>query len=277
MIFCLHQRSIFMHYKKIIPLLFLFTSLVNAQEPINKSNNLNNNINSLNNLTFSSSYKQEVEQDKITIKIQYNYTDSNASAVQNQINLKTSKALEFIKSKLKNNKNYTVKTGQISVNPIYKYNNAKQTIENWRGYSEVILEGQNSDIEKTSSEQDLSHVTTFITTTATQVPDFYISSVNFSLSDEKIQKLKDSTVKQAINNYRQEAKKLTDNFGFKSFKIKEVNISYNPNDHIIYPMATNASAAIGSFDIKTQPTLTTQPGKTVIEANVSGTIEMSNN
>lgn len=272
MIFCLHQRSIFMHYKKIIPLLFLLTSLVNAQEPINK------NHNNLNNLTFSSSYKQEIEQDQITIKSQYTITDNNPSVVQKQINLKTSKALEFVKSKFNNNKNITVKTGQISVNPVYKYINGKQTIETWRGYSEIILQGQNSEIQNINNAQELSNlqnITTLITNTATQIPDFYIANVNFSLSDEKIQKFKDSTVKQAINNYKQEAKKLTDNFGFKNFKIKEVNISYNPNDNIIYPMAVGAT--IASFDAKTQSNLTTQPGKTVIEANVSGTIEMSNN
>lgn len=239
-----------MKYKKILALLFFYGAIVQAQETNQK--NFTNRVN------ISSSYKKEVEQDQVNIRLNHTLIKSTAVEAQKELTLKINKALETAKARSNNAKDYIVRSGQISVSPMYKYANGKQIIENWRGYAEIIIEGKNIAAA---------------TTVASELPDVYINSINLSVSAEKIQKYKDDVIKEAINSYRTDAKKISENFGYKNYSIKEVQVVYNPQE-VIMPRSNSIMAMSAEISPKSSP-ISVEPGKSIIEANVSGTIEMS--
>lgn len=245
----LFVKGTIMKHITIIALLLLSAGIAQAEDNKNFTNRIN----------ISSSFKKEVDQDQINIRLNHTVTKMTAAEAQKELTLKINKALEIAKSRSDNFKNYTVKSGQVSVSPLYKYTNGKQIIENWRGYGEIIIEGKNI---------------TEATTVASELPDVYINSINLSVSAEKIQKHKDEVIKEAINTYKSDAKKITENFGYKSYAIKEIQVTYNPQD-VIMPRAHSIMGMSNELSAKTSAPISVEPGKSVIEASVSGTIEMT--
>lgn len=206
-----------------------------------------------NKVNLNASAKKEVEQDNLVMRLGFTAQGTDAKSVQESLTKEISKALTEAK-KNENGKLMQVKSGSFSVYPKYE----KQHLVNWTGQADIILEGTDFGL---------------ISNTAASLNNLVISNISLGLSPEKSDGLKDEVVQEAIKNFKNEAQKVTEIFGFTNYRIKEVSVNYNP------PVAlyrANAMMAKSSMPEMASDTLRIDPGKTTVEANVSGSIEMFN-
>ena len=94
-----------------------------------------------------------------------------------------------------------------------------------------------------------------------------------SVSPELSKSLQAETTSKAIANFKQDAQKITEQFGFTKYNIKEISVSYDQPVRV-FRGEMMAMAKADSFSAPAE--LTVEPGKTTLTATVSGTIEMSN-
>lgn len=243
------------------PILFGIISSVYAQNTTNNlpvpnppqviqvvSNDNNNRVN------LNATGKQEVDQDYLIMTLTYSVQNTNAKVVQDTLNKEITAALQQAKSfQDVAGKKLIVRSGQFSVYPRYE----KQQLVNWAGQGSIVLEGTDFSL---------------IGNTAAQLNRLVVSNISLGISPEKRDSLKDSTVKEAITNFKVEAQKVTELFGFKTYHIKEISVNYNSP-----VMAYRAAAPMMSkMETLSSAPIAVEPGKTTLEANVSGSIEMLN-
>ena len=223
------------------------TSVIQVVSPADSNNRVN----------LNAVGRQEVDQDNLIIRLTYTNQGNDAKSVQDALTKEISSSLQQAK-KYENQKNLIVRSGQFSVYPKYE----KQQLVSWVGQGEIILEGQDLAL--------VSRVASELNTTNNMV----ISSINLGLSNEKSESLKEQTVQQAISNFKLEAQKITQMFGFRNYRIKEVSVNYN--QPVMGYRAAPMMAKSGMAADMAVESVRIEPGKTVIEANVNGSIEMFN-
>lgn len=223
------------------------TSVIQVMSPTDSNNRVN----------LNAVGRQEVDQDNLIIRLSYTNQGNDAKSVQDALTKEISASLQQAK-KYENQKNLMVKSGQFSVYPKYE----KQQLVSWIGQGEIILEGQDLAL--------VSRVASELNTTNNMV----IAGINLGLSNEKSESLKEQTVQQAITNFKLEAQKITQMFGFRNYRIKEVSVNYN--QPIVGYRAAPMMAKAGMANDMAVESIRVEPGKTMIEANVNGSIEMFN-
>lgn len=196
--------------------------------------------------------QQDVDQNYLTMTLSYTANGADSKSTQQELTQKISAAIKKAKN-YENGEKVKVKSGQFSVYPRYQ----KQNIIGWTGQGSVIIEGTDfSNISKAASELD----------------GLVISNISMSVSPELNKSLQSETINKAISNFKQDAQRITEQFGFSKYTIKEVSVSYDQPQRVFRGemMAMAKADSLGSSPNE----LTVEPGKTTLTATVSGSIEM---
>lgn len=207
-----------------------------------------------NRVSLSAEGETVVTQDYLTVQLLGKTQGEDSKKVQEELTLKLNKAIDTLKKNIKD-ENFSVKTGQFSIYPQY----TKDAITGWQGSASIIIEGK--DFQAISSS-------------ATNVDGFVVDGANFSVSEDKMKSIKDSTVKKAINNFKEQSQEITDNFGFGTYKIQNVSVTYN--DRMPTPMYNRVSMMAMAADSaeSAAPPVNFEAGKTTVRASINGTIIM---
>lgn len=193
-----------------------------------------------------------VQQDYLTITLVTKVQGNSNKEVQQKLTENLNEAVKDLKSKIKDD-NFSLKTGQFSIYPEYTNN----TISGWQGNASIIIEGKDFN---TMSEA------------APNVNKFSIVNSNFSVSESKMKELKSETVKKAIDNFKSQSTEVAKGFGFDSYRIQSVNITYDERYPTpIYNRVMMAKAEMVA-DAPAAPPVSFESGKTTIKAVINGSI-----
>jgi predicted secreted protein len=144
-----------------------------------------------------------------------------------------------------------VRTGAFSVFP--RYGN-KGAITGWQGSTELVIEGR-----------DLPAIAQL----SGRLGTLTIQRVAYGLSREAREKVEGEVTAQAIARYRAKAAEMARQFGYAGVAIREVNVS--TNDQMGGgPVPMFERAKMAAADVA----LPVEPGKGVVSATVTGTVQM---
>ena len=143
-----------------------------------------------------------------------------------------------------------VRTGNFSMYP--RYSN-KNTLNGWQGTAELVIEGR--DLQAISQ-------------LAGRIQTMTIARVSQGLSREQREKAEGGVMAQAISRYRAQAAQVTQQFGYASYVIREVNVGSNDQGGGPVPMLAKA------MSMSADAPLPVEAGQTSVSVTVSGTVQM---
>jgi len=202
-------------------------------------------------LGLSASASVEVTKDLVSITFSTTKEGSDANAVQAQLKLALDAGLAEAKKAARPGQ-VEVQTGTFSLYPRYA---AKGGINGWQGSAEVIVDGR----DMTAIGQLAGRITTMT-----------VGRVSYRLSREANQKVEADVAAEAIARYRAKAAEYARQFGYAGYTIREVNVATTEPQQGPAPMYRIQAAAVSS----SADTLSVEPGKAVVTANVNGTVQM---
>jgi predicted secreted protein len=143
-----------------------------------------------------------------------------------------------------------VRTGNFSMYPRYS---TKNTLNGWQGTAELVIEGR--DLQAISQ-------------LAGRIQTMTIARVSQGLSREQREKAEGGVMAQAISRYRAQAAQVTQQFGYASYVIREVNVGSNDQGGGPVPMLAKA------MSMSADAPLPVEAGQTSVSVTVSGTVQM---
>jgi predicted secreted protein len=178
-------------------------------------------------LNISATERREVAEDLLVANLRFEFEGEEAKDVQNKINNVMQKAL----GKAKVVEDINVSTEQYSV---YKYHpRAKKGEANkiiWRGSQSLLITGKNSDkiLQLTGDLQKIG---------------LTVTGLNYVVSPEKYEEIRDSLMEVAIEKLMQRSKRVAKAIGADDIKIININIdAVNP----VIPMQQNRMMSMSS-------------------------------
>lgn len=203
---------------------------------------------------LSASGSVEVEQDWLQMSLATSRDGSDAAAVQKQLQQVVDAALRRLKP-LEQGQAMQVRTGSFGVYPRHG-NDGK--IKGWQGRAEVVLEGK--DFARISQA-------------ASQVENMTVSTMGFGLSKEGYQKVKEQVQSQAIENFKQQARWIAQQFGFSSYTLREVSV--NSQEAMYAPRMQRANTMLAmSAKAEMADAVPVEAGKEQVTVNVSGSVQL---
>lgn len=199
-------------------------------------------------ITLSSDFSQKVQQDFLTITLNYQTSGANSKTVQNDINKKVKDAQDSFKTRQDGDK-FKSNVSQISVQPNYE----KGKIAGWYGSATITLSG--TDVEALSQA-------------SVEPKGFTISDFNFSVSKTRLAEVKKEVIDQAIKQFKQDASNISHSFGYDDYQIKNVSVNYN-GQNVVRPYMMNSMAKSAVAE-SIAPSLA--PDTTDVSATVNGVI-----
>lgn len=179
-------------------------------------------------LNLSATEKVEAEQDLLVASLRIQVEAKESKEVQDRIN----KAMKAAVDKIRQVSSIKIETGQYYVHPDYRYTNKpdgsnEQILDKWRGSQTIMLESKNpEDILKITGElQDM---------------DFMMNSLNYRLSDEKYEELRDGLMEVTIESLNERAKRVAKALGKSTVDMVEINVDAQMPQP--YPVAYARSA-----------------------------------
>ena len=202
-------------------------------------------------LSLSATASVEVTKDLLSVSFSTTKDGADANAVQAQLKQALDAALVEAKKAVRPGQ-LEVQTGTFSLYPRYA---AKGAINGWQGTAEIIVDGR----DMTAIGQLSGRITTMT-----------VTRVSYRLSRDANQKVEAEVAAEAITRYRAKAGEYAKQFGYAGYAIREVNLmTTEPQQGPTPMMRTQASAMSSQGDA-----LSVEPGKAVVTANVSGTVQM---
>ena len=202
-------------------------------------------------LSLSATASVEVTKDLLSVSFSTTKDGTDANAVQAQLKQALDAALVEAKKAVRPGQ-LEVQTGTFSLYPRYA---AKGAINGWQGTAEIIVDGR----DMTAIGQLSGRITTMT-----------VTRVSYRLSRDANQKVEAEVAAEAITRYRAKAGEYAKQFGYAGYAIREVNLmTTEPQQGPTPMMRTQASAMSSQGDA-----LSVEPGKAVVTANVSGTVQM---
>lgn len=194
----------------------------------------------------------EVQQDVLVLTLGTVKEGKDAAAVQTQLRQALDAALAEVR-KSAGPKQMDVRTGNFSLSPRYGQN---QQISGWQGRAELVLQGR--DFPR-------------ITGAAAGVSTLTISRAAFDLSREQRESVEAEAQQQAIARFKEQAGRLSSNFGFAGYSLREVAVHSNQSSPGPQPrmMAMEARGAS-----KADAPLPVEAGKASVTVTVSGSVQM---
>jgi len=202
-------------------------------------------------LSLTASASVEVTKDLLSITFSTTKDGADANAVQAQLKQALDAALAEAKKAARPGQ-VDVQTGTFSLFPRYA---AKGGITGWQGTAEIIVDGR----DMAAIGQLSGRITTMT-----------VARVAYRLSREANQKVEGEVAAEAIARYRVKAGEYAKQFGYAGYSIREVNVTTTEPQQGPTPMfRAQASAMSAQGDA-----LSVEPGKALVNANVSGTVQM---
>ncbi|WP_295523979.1 SIMPL domain-containing protein [uncultured Pseudacidovorax sp.] len=202
-------------------------------------------------LQLSASGSVEAQQDMLTMTLSTTRDGTSAAAVQSQLKAAVDAALAAARAQAQPG-DLDVRTGNFSLSPRYSRDGK---INGWQGSAEVILEGR--DFPR-------------ITQAAGRIDTLTVANVGFSLSREQTRKVESEAQARAIENFRQKAATLAQNFGFSGYTLRQVSVN-GQQDFAPRPRMMAAEAMAFKADAAPVPV---EAGKTTVTVNVSGSVQL---
>jgi predicted secreted protein len=203
-------------------------------------------------LTLDAQASSEVPQDVIHLTLFYEEQAADAARLSDALNQRTAQALRDAHGAHRDE--VSVQTGQLSISPT---NDKDGKISGWRGRSELLLE---------------SHDFAAAARLAAQLNgDMQVADVSFSLSPEAQRDAQAKLTDQAIAAFRQQAQAATQAFGYKSYTVREVNVTRSgansPRPMMRMMRNAAASPALDSVPV--------EAGRTTVTVGVAGSVQMA--
>ncbi|MCH2546530.1 MAG: SIMPL domain-containing protein [Alphaproteobacteria bacterium] len=162
-------------------------------------------------VTLSVTERMQVPQDTLHASLRIEETNKNPKALQDTINKATEKAVKAAKEV----KDVKTSTGYYSV---YQYNNSNSSRENmkWRGSQTINLESKNTEalLELAGEIQDMG---------------FAMNNLNYTLSTEKADEVRDSMMEAALVRAREKANRAAKALNKSDVDIAMVNVDASTN------------------------------------------------
>ena len=222
---------------------FLLADAANAQA--HESQALRNVV------QLSASGSVEVEQDWLSMRLAAMQQGKDAAAVQSQLQAVVDAALRTLRAHA-SGQHLQVRTAGFGVYP--RYGSGGQVLS-WQGQAHLLLEGK--DFAR-------------ITHAAAQVTGMAVEGVSFGLSKEGSAQVLEQAQAQAVASFKARAQHLTQQFGFSSYTLREVNV--NSQDH--YPVSRVQPAMAVAAKADMAEAMTVQAGTAEVTVNISGAVQM---
>ena len=200
---------------------------------------------------FSASASLDVLQDWVSLSLAHQVEAADAGAVQRQLKQLLATALDRTRAPAAASQ-LELSTGALQVSP--RYDQAGR-MNGWTGRAELILAGR-----------DFAAVSEL----AGKVPGMTVAQVRWSLSPALRQHTEEQVQAQAVQRFRAKARALTEQFGFKDYTLREVQVSEDVAGRPVQPMmarAMLASAADGAA-------VPLEAGRSTVSVSVTGTVQL---
>lgn len=194
----------------------------------------------------------EVLQDLLILSLTTTREGGDAVGVQSEMRRALDAALAEVRKTAQSGE-MDVRTGTFSVNPRY---GKEGKISGWVGRAEILLEGR--DFPR-------------IMQAAARANTMAIGSISFGLSREQRAKVQTEAQALAIERFKVRATEITKAFGFAGYGLREITVDANdagfPGPR---PMLMEARALGKAADAAP---VAVEPGKSVVQVNVSGSVQ----
>ena len=194
----------------------------------------------------------DITQDVLQITLSLTRQGAQSAEVQSQLRSALNAALAKAQPAAEKGR-MDVHTGNFGLYPHYDKDGR---IGNWQGTAELVLEGKDFDR---------------ITRTAGAIDSLTVSSVSFGLSSERRMAVEGEAQSSAIAMFRAKASRLAQDFGFKSYTLREVSV--NESDNGSLPRPRMMAMAARASDSASSP-IPVEPGQSRVTVTVSGSVQM---
>lgn len=198
---------------------------------------------------LSASASQEAVQDQVELVLAVQQDGAEAAAVQRRLQQVLGPALERARAEVSPGQ-VEVSTGNFQVNP--RYDNEGR-IRGWVGRAELMLSGR-----------DLARLSAL----AGQLSGLQVTQVRWSLSPALRQATQEKVQAQAVQRFRAKAQALAQQFGFREYLLREVQVSDDDAPRAPYPVAARAALAMDA-----QP-VPLEAGRGNVSVTVSGKVQL---
>lgn len=203
-------------------------------------------------LTLNASAQVEVPNDTLTVVLSTAKDGADAGAVQAALKQALDAALTEARKSAKPGQ-VDLRTGQFS---LYPRTTPKGGIAGWQGSAELVIEGRD--------------VAT-IAQLAGRLPTMTVQRLGWSLSREAREKVEGEVSARAIARFRARAAELSRQFGYGGYTVREVSVAGNePGDGPVPMMMRAAKMGMEAADAP----LPVEPGRGIVSATVSGSVQM---
>lgn len=199
-------------------------------------------------VNLSTQAQLEVDNDWLTINLSATVQSADPAVVQNQLKQITAQALAELRKRV--SANWSVKTGDFNVFP--RYNNTGKVV-GWQGQSRLVLEGSDW---------------VAVTQNAAAVPGFVVEGSRQSLSNAKREQYEAQVRDQAIRQYQAKAQAVAVSFGYKQYRLKDIQVNSDSGVVMMAAMKVGRAAESDSAPVPMEV------GKGQVTVNVSGTVAL---
>lgn len=227
---------------------FLLTAALCATGAYAQNNPAKSNL-----LGLSVQSSVKAPQDYLSITLDTTQEGTTGPALQAELKKTLDQALALAKAQEKGDA-LKVRTGQFRVSPVYDSKDRK--ITGWRGNAQLILEGK--DMVR-------------IATLANNIPNMPVQSSVFGLSRESREKYEADAQRQAVADFRAKAQVLTQQFGFATYGIEQLQVT--SSQEYVRPVMMAAASNAMSMSKMAGP-LPIEAGETAVSVDISGTVQM---
>lgn len=208
-------------------------------------------------LNFSATEQVEVEQDMLVASLRIQSEAKDPKEVQNTINEAMQKAVEAARKV----PSIKVETGQYYVHPDYRHINRpdgthEQLLDKWRGTQTITLKGKVADDVLTVAGQ-------------LQDMDFLMNGLNYQLSPEKAEQVRDGLMEVTIESLTERARRVAAALGKSNVDIVEINVdAHMPPRPYPVMYARSAKMEMAAADAA-MAAPTAEAGETTISMTIS--------
>lgn len=203
----------------------------------------------MNRVSFQVSVNEEVDNDRLTVTLRATEEGSDPAAVADAINQKTNWALE----KARNKDGMEVRSAGYSTSPVYD----KARIRRWRAQQDVLLEGS-----------DFAAITKLVGTLQEQLN---VTSLHFSVSDERRAEVEARLISAAIKAFRARAKAVASGFDAGDYKLVLASIDTSGGNRPVRHMRAHAEGLVSSSAVSAPDV---EAGTSSLRVSVHGSIEL---
>lgn len=202
---------------------------------------------------LSASGQVQVQQDWLQINLAASRDGNDAAAVQKQLQQTVDMAMRSLKPQ-EQGQALRVRSGSFGVYP--RHGNDGQ-IKGWQGRAEIVLDG---------------HDFARISQAAAQVSGMTVASMGFGLSQEGRQKVQDQAQAMAIDNFKQRAQLLAQQFGFQGYSLREVSV--NSPDGFYAPRVQPLRGLMAAAKMDAMEAVPVEAGTEQVTVQVSGSVQL---